>query len=97
MPIPPRPLHTWGLDLTGPFEAAIGTKNKYLLTCIDHFTGWAEAIPIRDKTNKSVWEAFMSQIVARYGLPEVIITDQGGEFTASVFDSWFDYTLSSAV
>ena len=91
MPIPPRPLHTWGLDLTGPFEAAIGTRNKYLLTCIDHFTGWAEAIPIRDKTNKSVWEAFM-QLVSRYGLPEIIITDQGGEFNAHAFTAWLKET-----
>jgi len=88
MPIPPRPLHTWGLDLIGPFSPAQGTGNRYVLTAIDHYTGWAEAVPIRDKTNEAVWDAFMSRIVAQYGLPEVLITDQGKEFAATEFISF---------
>ena len=42
-----------GADLVGPFwESPAG--NKDILNLICHCTGWAEAIPIRDKTNKSV-------------------------------------------
>lgn len=88
LPTPPRPLHTWGLDLTGPFKPARGTGNQYILAAIDHLTGWVEAIPIKNKTNHCVWEAFMTHIVSRYGLPEVIITDKGGEFRAIEFDKF---------
>ena len=88
MPLPNRALATWGLDITGPFAPAVGTGNKYILTCIDHYTGWAEAVPIRDKSNKSVWEAFMSRIVAIYGLPEIIYSDRGPEFLARPFQKF---------
>lgn len=88
MPIPPRPLHTWGIDLIGPFIPSLKHRNKYVMTCIDHLTGWVEAIPIPNKTNECVWQAFMENIVARYGLPEAIVTDNGGEFTAKDFDSF---------
>jgi hypothetical protein len=88
MDVPPRPLHTWGLDLCGPLVPAKDTRNKYILTAIDHLTGWAEAIPIRDKTNSSVWEAYMAGIVSRYGIPEQILTDRGPEFSAHAFESF---------
>ena len=87
MPVPPRPHHTWGIDLTGPFPIS-NKGNKYLLTIIDHLTGWGEAIPIKDKTNDSVWEAFNREIIARYGVPTVVLTDQGGEFTAIEWERW---------
>ena len=86
-PTPPRPFHTWALDLVGPFEKS-PKGNKYLLTCIDTLTGWAEAIPIPNKTNKCVWEAIQLHILARYGLPSVLLTDNGGEFTADAFRKW---------
>ena len=88
MPVPPRPLHTWGIDLIGPFVPSLKHKNKYIMTCIDHLTGWVEGIPIANKTNECVWQALMENIVARYGLPEVIVTDNGGEFTAKNFESF---------
>lgn len=87
MPIPARPLHTWGMDLIGPMpDSPYG--NKYILTCIDHLTGWAEAIPIPDKSNEIVWKTFNKEIVGRYGLPAVVVTDNGGEFTASSWEKW---------
>lgn len=86
MPIPPCPLHTWGLDIVSLDKSKNG--NKYLLTCVDHLTGWAEAIPLPFKTNEAVWNAFTAHIVSRYGLPAVIVTDNGGEFTATKWREW---------
>jgi len=87
MPTPPRPFHTWGLDLVGPFRRDKKGR-QYLMTCVDHLTGWCEAIPIRSKVNTGIAEAFMTDIVARYGIPSVITTDNGGEFVASSFRKW---------
>ena len=87
MPVPPCPFHTWGIDLVGPFTKS-SQGNKYLLTCVDHLTGWAEAIPIPSKHNTHVWEALTTHIIARYGPPSVIVSDNGGEFTATAFETW---------
>ncbi len=87
MPIPPRPWHTWGIDIVGRFPRDQRGK-EYLLTCVDHLTGWAEAYPIRSKENKHVWEALSHELIPRYGLPTVLVSDNGGEFTATAFEKW---------
>ncbi len=53
-----------------------------MLTCIDHLTGWVEAIPIASKKAATVQEAFMENIVARYGIPINLVSDNGGEVTS---------------
>ena len=75
------------MDLVGPFPRDKRGR-RYLLTAVDHLTGWAEAIPIASKKIAAVWDAFNTNIVARYGVPAVIITDNGGEFTAKPFENW---------
>ena len=87
MPQPPRAFHTWAIDLVGPFPRD-KTGKQYLLTCIDYLTGWAEAIPLASKKAALVREAIAYHLVARYGLPEVILSDNGGEFTGSVIEDW---------
>ena len=58
------------------------------MTCVDHLTGWVEAFPIRSKGTIGVTGTFLEQIVARYGTPSVLISDNGGEFTSKVFKNW---------
>jgi len=87
MPTPPKPLHTWGMDLVGPFPRD-KTGKQYLLTAVDHLTGWAIAVPIASKKNSLVWETFNMHIVAQYGLPAVLVTDNGGEFVHHSFEAW---------
>ena len=87
MPTPPAPFHTWGMDLVGPFPRD-KTGKQYLLTAVDHLTGWAIAVPIASKKNATVWEAFNTHLVAMYGIPAVLITDNGGEFCHKVFEDW---------
>ena len=52
---------------------------KYLLTCIDCFTRFAFAIPLKSKKPVDVVEA-MSQIFKGYGIPLKVFTDKGTEF-----------------
>ena len=87
VPTPPAPFHTWGIDLVGPFPRDRRGR-QYILSCIDHLTGWAEAIPIASKKAETVQEAFLSNIVARYGIPHILISDNGGEFTGTAFEKW---------
>ena len=81
MPLASYPMQIVGADLIGPLPQS-SKGNRYILTMIDHCSGWAEAYPLPDKTSKSVWTVFATDFLPRYGEPEILITDNGKEFTA---------------
>ena len=92
MPLPASPMQIVALDLIGPFVAS-KCNNKYVLTIIDHCTGWAEAIPVPDKRSETI-EHFFNYFVAAHGCPERLISDNGTEFTAK---HWTDYLAHMSI
>jgi transposase InsO family protein len=87
VPTPPRPFHSWAIDLVGPMPRDRRGRT-YMLTAIDLLTGWAEAIPVASKHAETIQEAFLTNIVARYGIPALCLSDNGGEFTGAAFEEW---------
>ena len=87
MPLPASPMQVVAMDLIGPFVASTH-NNKYLMTLIDHCTGWAEAYPIPDKRNETIWHTFHNRFVAAHGCPEQVISDNGLEFVAREFSEY---------
>ncbi|GBN47288.1 Gag-Pol polyprotein [Araneus ventricosus] len=71
------------IDVVGPFPPS--GNNRYLLTCIDCFTRWVEAIPMVDQAATTVAQAFLQELVSRFGVPEVITTDRGTNFQSHLF------------
>ena len=87
MPLADYPMHVLYMDLIGPMmESPRGSR--YALTILDHCTRWLEVYPLKDKTNKSVWNAFAEKFIPQHGVPEVCITDKGGEFIAGPFQDY---------
>ena len=72
----PWPFVQWGLDILGPFP--IGTKRmKFLVIGIDYFTKWVEAEPLAKITQQNVKNFVWKSIVCRFGVPRVLVSDNG--------------------
>lgn len=82
-PVPPgRFLHVH-VDLVGPLPPSHGYT--YLLTAVDRFTRWPEAIPLSDISAASCARAFALHWVARFGVPEHLSSDRGSQFTSQLW------------
>ena len=71
------------IDLVGPLPSCSGCT--YLLTCIDRYTRWPEALPIPDSRTPTVARAFLLHWIARFGVPVTIISDRGAQFESSLW------------
>ena len=58
---------------------------KYLLTLIDRFSRWPAAIPLKDISTESVINALSHGWISSFGIPKIITTDRGSQFSSSVW------------
>ena len=83
--------HQWQADLVDLGKLASYNKRfKYLLTCIDVLSRYAWVVPLKDKTGKTLKEAF--QVIYKSGRrPIRLQTNKGTEFTNRVFQKMWKY------
>ena len=80
----PWPFAQWGLDIMGPFPVA-ARQLKFLIVGIDYFTKWVEAEAMTTITKKNVRSFVWRYIIYRYGIPRVLILDNGKQFDNNSF------------
>jgi hypothetical protein len=76
-----RPCQAWAIDLqTNLPKDAEG--NTILLTCVDVFSRWAIAVPLKSRKTSEIAPALYRAIVLQNGIPERLICDNEGAFTS---------------
>ena len=81
-----EPFGRLSVDIVGPLPRT-REGNRYILTMIDAFTKWAEAVPLKEHTATTCATAILQTWAARYGAPKELLTDQGREFESALFRS----------
>ena len=68
----------------GPFLIAL-RQLKFLVIGIDHFSKWVEVEPLATITEKNIHSFVLRNIICRYGIPRVLVSDNGKQFDNSAF------------
>ena len=71
------------IDIVGSIGYADGYS--YVLTMIDRFTRWTEAVPLANIDAASVAKAFILGWVSRFGCPALVTTDRGRQFESALW------------
>ena len=81
------PFAWWGIDLVGPFLKAAG-QLKYLVVAVDYSTKWIEAKSLVKITAKNVLRFFKRNILARFRISTLVVSDNGTQCTDRKFQDY---------
>jgi hypothetical protein len=73
------PFQQWGLDFIGEIHPPSSGQHRWILTATDYFTKWIEAVPTRSTSHKVII-SFLEDIIAMFGYPSKIFTDNTSPF-----------------
>jgi hypothetical protein len=76
------PFQQWGLDIIGRINPASSQQHKYVLTEIDYFTRWSEAIPLRVVNTNQVISFLNSHIITHFGIVKCLFFDDASYFSS---------------
>jgi len=86
VPQPERKNHIWSMDFVS--DAVSSSRKLKMLTIVDAFTRKCLDIVVDTSINGYRVCRSLDEIVAREGKPEMIIVDNGPEFTGRALDEW---------
>ncbi|XP_057814019.1 uncharacterized protein LOC131027940 [Cryptomeria japonica] len=92
-----EPFKQWGLDFIGPLNLVSSTGHTHILTAMDYFTKWVEAIPVKKTTSEIVCTFLKDNILIRFGVPQKIVTNNESNFSSSELSLFcYDHGISLA-
>ena len=82
---PSGPFEFIGMDILGPLTRS-ADDSRFVLVMTDRFTKLARAIPLKSATAKVVAETFLESWIFPYGIPDIVLTDNGPNFVSKFFE-----------
>lgn len=70
------------IDIVGPVK--LSGNFKYILTMLDNYSKWVEAVPLTSIDADTVSKAFIKNWIFRWGPPVILHSDRGTQFESSV-------------
>lgn len=80
---PRYPFERVNVDIIGPLQPPSGRGHKYALCIIDLCTRWPEVVCLRSLSARATCDALL-RVFSSTGIPEVIASDCGTNFTAEL-------------
>ncbi|KAL0462487.1 UNVERIFIED_CONTAM: hypothetical protein Slati_0136300 [Sesamum latifolium] len=81
------PFDQWGIDIVGPFPLALAQK-KFMIVAIEYFSKWVEAEAVAKISEKEVMNFIWKNIVCRFRVPRILISDNGAQFQGKKIVTW---------
>ena len=78
------PMERIATNIMGPLPQS-EEGNKYILVIADYFTKWTEAFPLKNIEAQTVAKVKVEEFITRFGVPEVIHSDQGRQYESQLF------------
>ena len=72
----------WYVDFFRPLDVS-PRGAKYVLVMAQHFNKWIELVALPQNSSKLAAMAFLDGVLARFGAPAEVLTNQGREFLGS--------------
>jgi hypothetical protein len=76
--------HHWSLHQVGGgfygLQPNFGWGHQHIIVVVDYFTKWAESMPTIKYDGKTAAFFMFNQIIAQFGIPREIVTDNGNHF-----------------
>ncbi|XP_047310798.1 uncharacterized protein LOC124914323 [Impatiens glandulifera] len=76
----PWPFSTWGIDIIRKIYPHALNGHEFILVAIDYFTKYVEAQSYKVLKSSHVFKFICNNIIARYRVPQDLITYNGGHF-----------------
>ena len=77
-----EPFEQWGIDIIREINSNSSLQHKYILTATDYFTGWVEAIPLREVNEDVVINFLQENIMTRFGVPISLVFYNATHFSS---------------
>ena len=78
------PMDRLATDILGPLPLT-PRGNRYILLVTDYFTKWVEIFAVPDQTAATCAEVILNEVIAQFGCPLSLHSDQGKNYESKVF------------